>query len=242
MDTRNHYENHLAGFYAWSVPDFRKQAEEFKTLLTEHSIKPAHGADTAIDLGAGHGVQTIALAELGYAVTAIDFSEKLLTDLSSRVQQGMSVQIINSDIRKFRDHGLASSLIVCCGDTLTHLDNIEEVPSLIGDAYAVLQAGGHFIVSFRDYSAPLYGTGRFIPVKSDDTRIHTCFLEYETTHVNVTDLVHEKIDGEWRQRAGSYKKIRLGGPGVRRLLTKTGFEIIYDRTVKGFVTLIARKP
>lgn len=37
------------------------------------------------------------------------------------------------------------------------------------------------MVSLRDYSEPLLGNQRFVPVRSDDMRLLTCLLEYEAT-------------------------------------------------------------
>jgi 2-polyprenyl-3-methyl-5-hydroxy-6-metoxy-1,4-benzoquinol methylase len=37
---------------------------------------------SAIDLGAGYGIQSIALANLGFRVRAVDFNRQLLEELS----------------------------------------------------------------------------------------------------------------------------------------------------------------
>ncbi len=35
---------------------------------------------------------------------------------------------------------------------------------------------------------------RFIPVKSDGSKIFTCFLEYEKETVKVHDIIYERIE------------------------------------------------
>lgn len=48
------------------------------------------------------------------------------------------------------------------------------------------------LLSFRDYSVPLQDEKRFIPVRSDEGRILTCFLEYSEDSVLVHDILHER--------------------------------------------------
>jgi len=68
------------------------------------------------------------------------------------------------------------------GDTLTHLPDLRSVERLFADVAEMLIPGGAFIIRFRDYSTPLLGPGRFIPVRSAGERLLTCFLDYEDEH------------------------------------------------------------
>ena len=74
------------------------------------------------------------------------------------------------------------------------------------------------------------GTNRFIPVKSDDTRILTCILEYPNdTYVTVTDLLYEKVDiqsHQWKQSVSSYSKIRISESSVKNILASCGFVVV----------------
>lgn len=45
---------------------------------------------------------------------------------------------------------------------------------------------------YRELSSELEEIARFIPVNYDETRILTCFLEYEEEKVKVHDLLYEK--------------------------------------------------
>ena len=83
-------------------------------------------------------------------------------------------------------------------------------------------------LSFRDYTIPLTGTDRFLPVKSDDQRILTCFLEYNQKTVRVTDLLHERTGDGWTQRVSSYDKIRLAKSTVMEAMQDSGLRITLD--------------
>src|SRR6185437_2030330 len=74
------YETLLAEHYSWmSGVTPRAKAAEQRELLTRLSITP--GA-LAVDLGAGSGFQSMALADLGFErVLALDTSTRLLQEL-----------------------------------------------------------------------------------------------------------------------------------------------------------------
>ncbi len=240
MTVKEHYDNHLGNFYSWYTGDFNENKAAFRAFCTENDIRPS-ASRIAFDLGAGNGIQTIALAELGFQVKAIDFNEQLISELNARIGDH-PVRIYNDDIRFVRKYSiLQPELIVCCGDTLTHLDSVLEIGDFIKDVCDILIANGKVIFTFRDYSNELEDTARFIPVKSDAKRILTCFLEYFPDKIRVTDLLHEFENDRWVQKAGSYYKTRIGMDKVLSLLQENGFRIILSNIKKGVITIIGQK-
>lgn len=55
-----------------------------------------------------------------------------------------------------------------------------------------LEAGGRFVLTFRDLTFELKELDRFIPLRSGADAIFSCFLEYEAEHVKVHDLVYTR--------------------------------------------------
>jgi len=240
METKEYYDAHLGRFYSWMVGDFNTRQKEFYNFLVEHKLEPVAGA-VAYDLGAGHGIQTVALAKAGYHVTAVDFNEQLLSELAMNAA-GLNIQIIRDDIRAVhRNLPKHAELLICWGDTLTHLGSIQEVRDFIRDSVSLLAPGGKLLLSYRDYSAVLEGPARFIPVKSDDTRILTCVLEYETDHVFVTDLLHERTAKGWEQRAMTYKKTRIDPFWLIGALEDEELLINHNQSTRGMVVIIASR-
>ncbi|HMQ67944.1 MAG TPA: class I SAM-dependent methyltransferase [Ignavibacteria bacterium] len=240
MNVKEHYEKHLSGFYDWITGDIDKSSKEFRDFLIQNNIYPA-GNKFALDLGAGNGIQSIALHELGFEVTAIDFSEHLLNRLKSN-PKGKEIITELADIRNVNAYKEVNpELAVCCGDTITHLEDKDQIRKFIEDTVKVLSPNGKLILSFRDYSNELKDIDRFIPVKSSDDRILTCILEYGPEKVRVTDLLHEKTGNRWIQKISSYYKVRISPDEITGNIESNGMKIIFNEPVNRMITVIAEK-
>jgi len=240
MTVKEHYDNHLGNFYSWMAGDFNTKQNEQQRFFIEQKILP-FDTSIAIDLGAGHGLQSVSLAKLGFTVKAIDFNQQLLSELSAN-SQGLPIEIIYDDIRTVKNYSFPKpELIVCTGDTITHLSDKKEIKQLIKDCVDVLCDNGKFIISFRDFSNPLIGDSRFIPVKSDDSRILTCCLDYLDNQVLVTDLLYTKIKNEWHQSISSYYKIRIGVTEIVDLIQDVGLKVLYNEPVNRLIMIVAQK-
>lgn len=239
MTAKEHYDTHLGHFYFWMTGDFDISSNEFKSFLTDNFVKPLSNK-IAIDLGAGHGIQSIPLAQIGFQVLAVDFNQQLLDELIIN-SRGLNIKTINDNIKRVETFANKPELIVCCGDTLSHLDNKTEAKTFIANIAKSLDEKGKLILSFRDYSNELKGTDRFIPVKSDETKILTCVLDFEDEFVNVTDLLHEKTGTVWKQKVSTYKKVRLLTSEVLAELEANGMTINFNQVVSRLTTIIASK-
>lgn len=151
--------------------------------------------------------------KLAFDVTAVDLSPNLLKELRDEAQARhldiTKLITIQGDLLDFPNLVTKQSFgaIICMGDTLTHLASLEEVITLIKNSYNYLEPCGVFILQFRDLTRPLEGTDRFIPVRSDERTVFTCFLEWDGLPIEpdgsgctikVHDLVHVKKGiGAW---------------------------------------------
>ena len=235
-----HYENLLAERYTWMAGGMEDKLAESRAFFEAQGLTPK-GNRLAVDLGSGPGFQSIALARLGYKVTAIDTSLKLLSELRAHAGE-LNIKTVEGDLLNFQEQLTdPAQLIVCMGDTLTHLGSKEDVRRLFAATYSSLVPGGCLIITFRDLSVELKGVDRFIPVRSDEDRIFTCFLEYAPEHVKVHDLVYERNDGGWSLQKSFYQKLRLSYNWVREALELEGFEIFQGTSERGVVTFVCQK-
>lgn len=236
---KEHYANHLASVYVWMAGGIDAALNRGDAEVEITCPSPSNG-HIAVDLGAGFGMHAIPLARRGYSVVAVNGSSILLEALRHQAQ-ALPIRIVHDDLLNFPALLAAKAhLILCMGDTLTHLPDQESVARLAAHVEASLQRGGKFIATFRDYTEPLVGDKRFIPVKSDSQRILTCFLEYFPDHVAVHDVLHEQdASSTWQMRVSSYQKLRLSPAWVCAILEARGFSVRVEPGPAGMVRVVA---
>jgi SAM-dependent methyltransferase len=238
--SKEHYERVLTPVYSWMHGGFEAALGRNADFFDRCGVRPARSG-LAVDLGAGCGFQSIPLARLGFDVTAIDLDRQLLDEMRAHMRD-LSIEAVQDDLLAFSQHLTSEiELAVCMTDTLLHLDSRDDVSRLINDVFTALEAGGRFIVTFRDLTTELEGLDRFIPVRSDSSRIFTCFLEYETDTVKVHDLVYTKTDEAWQFAGSYYRKLRLSQDWVAEQIERAGFAGLESSVANGLVTLIASK-
>ena len=238
---KDHYEQQLASVYSWmsGTPE--------AAIKRNHDLLCRLGIDSAprglvVDLGAGSGFQSIPLAELGFSVVAVDFCAALLSELSVRANH-LSIRTIHDDILNFSKYiEEQAQLIVCMGDTLTHLESLNAVQSLLLSIEHALATSGKLILTFRDYvSKEPHGTQRFIPVRSDESTILTCFLEYHKNVVEVYDLLYRREGEGWVLNTSSYLKLRIDKNWVCEQLQKLNLQVIQNEIINGMICIVAQK-
>jgi SAM-dependent methyltransferase len=239
--TKDHYDQQLASVYSWMAGTAEAGIQRNRDLFRQLGIV-ANTGELAVDLGAGSGFQSIPLAELGYAVVAIDFCEALLVELRDRTGH-LAIRSVHDDILDFPKHiESPAQLIICMGDTLPHLASLDQVKSLLSRMAIALAMDGKIILTFRDYvSTEPSGTQRFIPVRSDDATILTCFLEYHADIVEVSDLLYRKEGDRWVLTTSSYAKLRIDQNWLCQQLQAVGLTVMRHEMINGMVSIAAQK-
>lgn len=238
-----HYANLLARHYSWMFGlSFEEKVTEQRTILEPLLKDSPRGF--AVDLGSGPGFQTMALSELGYRIIhAFDTSDELLGELVPHI--GRLPIELHGDLFTLSEivPSEMANVIVCMGDTLTHLPTLQSVRHLFRAVAATLVPGGLFILTWRDLTPQLTGSDRFIPVRADDQRIMTCFLEYTSpTTVQVYDLVYTRNPTGWTLEKSSYPKLRLSPAQVAQELAAAGLESRPSGTAGRLSLVAAQKP
>ncbi len=238
---KEHYDQHLASIYSWMTGSSEENIERNLGLLRQLNIDTLPRG-LAVDLGAGSGFQSIPLAELGFSVLAVDFCSELLSELRDRCDN-LPIRTVHDNILNFFKHiDEQVQLIVCMGDTLTHLESVDAVQSLFSDVGRALVENGTLILTFRDYvSVEPRGTQRFIPVQSDESQILTCFLEYHARIVEVYDLLYRKEGEQWLLSVSSYPKLRLDKNWVCDRLRERGLTVLRNQFANGMICIVAKK-
>lgn len=240
VTAKQHYDELLAEHYTWTTGPFEKKSAEQRAVFERFGIA-GDGRMKAVDLGCGPGAQSVALAQLGFRVRSIDFSSKMLAELALR-RGDLPIEIVEGDIRNIKDlAGGEAHVVVCMGDTLSHLESKADVRTVLAGAADVLVRGGRIVVGFRDQTVALTGLDRFISIQTGEDAIMTCFLEYEPETIVVNDLIHVRENAKWRLCKSCYRKLRLDPGWVAATAQELGFVVDHRDEAFGLVTLVARK-
>ncbi len=240
-DVSEHYKSVLAAHYSWMMGGLEMGVRRNEAFFRQHGLTGRVGS-LALDLGCGSGFQALALACLGYNVIGIDKSEILLKEMQDHARHLM-VTAQKHDLTQFRDICPdPASLIVCMGDTLSHLPTMETVDTLLSDIMGALEPQGRVVITFRNQKHALTGLDRIIPVRSDASTLFTCFLEYEEDRIRVTDVIYTREDQGWEIHKGFYYKLRLDIDLIADKIAATGFDIGEQSVTNGLACIIATKP
>lgn len=146
------------------------------------------GATSVLELGAGHGRDTIFFARNGFAVHATDFSTAGLSQLrESATAAGVAglVRTTEHDVRRplpFADRsvdaGFAHMLLCMALST-------EQIHALVTEVRRVLRPGGAFVYTVRHTGDAHYGTGT---AHGDDIYEHGGFAVHFFSRDLVDDL------------------------------------------------------
>lgn len=237
---QDHYDTLLARHYVWMMGGWDRNIAHYHRFFSDHAIRPA-GNGIALDLGAGCGFGSLALAGAGFRVISVDLSHHML-DILEQEATNLPVRTVHADILDFLAGCMEEpELITCMGDTLTHLPDTGSVERLVRQCSRTVQNGGTFIISFRDYSHEPAGLTAVIPVQRDPDRIFFCRLDYQDDRVRVTDILYARTSGRWERVAGTYHKLRISPDFLSGMLTREGFRIRARKVQDGMVTLIGHK-
>lgn len=240
MTVKDHYDRYLGKFYSWTVGDFAEREHEQQQFFKKNDIVP-HLSGLAFDLGTAHGINALALANLGFSVRAVEFNLQLQEELKARINN-RTVEIVDAHLLEYLySVRTKPEVIVCMDDTITHLSGHDRVEELIVLSSQNLQRGGKLIISYREFAQELINEKRFIQLDSDETRIHTCYLEFLPGYVKVFDLVQEWEGGKWKQTVSWYPKLRIPISRILSLIEKYGLRLIKKEVIEGMTHIIAVK-
>jgi SAM-dependent methyltransferase len=118
------------------------------------------GVRTVLDAAAGIGTQALALAALGYEVTASDVSpvavERARREAGTR---GLTMGTAVADLRHLSAVHGAFDLVIACDNALPHLLDDGQLLQALTECLRCVVPGGGCLLSLRDYVVPA-GPGR----------------------------------------------------------------------------------
>lgn len=242
MSVQLHYERLLGDVFAWMVSVSSDPYDRAQSWLEARGLL---GYQRYLDLGAGFGAHVRPLAEAGKRVTAVDFNPSLLAQLRENTREhAAQVEVVEGDLVDYLEAADDEwDVVLCVGDTLSHLEQPERVQRLLHAAGARTSRNGRIALAYRDLThPPPQGTERFIPVAQDDHRTMHCLLEaLDDDHMRITDIVTELTPEGPRTQVSDYQKLRLAPDTVSAWAAAAGLEPVRDTRDRGLVSQVFRR-
>lgn len=169
--------NDTSQFYDSVADDYRLWYRDWDAELEREGLNLRrffrdHGVQTVLDASCGPGTQAIALARLGYRVTAADPSAGILARArQNAAQYGVSDQItfVQSDFQNL--HNTVSGTfdaVLTKGSAIPHLLRDDQIEETLLIFYELLRPGGLLLIGMRDFEPLIEDRPRFVPGRVHD--------------------------------------------------------------------------
>jgi len=185
------FYNSIAENYNEMIP-LEKQIES-KTNFFKHFIN--ENTNTAADLGAGSGADSIALAKLGLNVTAFEPSTEMVKQAKTNfAEHNVDVEIHNKKITGI-DESFRNSydLIVSLGNTFGNIDK-GEIGQSIAKRYTFLREGGKVVIQLLNYYKILKEKERIINITASDQKQFVRFYDFINNRILFNVLSFDRND------------------------------------------------
>ncbi|MDA2062647.1 class I SAM-dependent methyltransferase [Bacillus cereus] len=177
----------LMPYYDEIFPENEKQLNFIASYLQE--------GDSVIDVGAATGNVANALVEKGIIVTAMEPEKKMADKISEKAIAHKGRLFVNTlRMQQIDDVPGIFDGIYCIGNTLVHLDNVQEITDFIQRSFKKLKKNGKFIVQIVNYEKVLNQKNFIFPVI---TKEHFSFKrDYAIVRKKVLFTVTLNTNGE----------------------------------------------
>ncbi len=166
----SHFYDDIADDYHLLYRDWDSHLER-EGLNLRRFFRP-YGVKTVLDASCGPGTQAIALAQLGYEVTAADPSAGILArarENAAACDVTRNITFVQSDFQNLH-HAVSGPFdaIMTKGSSIPHLLRDEQIEETLLIFYELLRPGGILLIGLRDFEQLLEDRPRFMPGRIHD--------------------------------------------------------------------------
>lgn len=179
-----------------------------------------------LDIGCSTGEFVITLAKEGYRTAGMDLSTEMIEKAKAEAtRQGLSVEFAVGDMRKLqvifpeRYDG-----VVCYGNTLVHLTNLQEIRPFFGQVFARLPSGGNFLFQIVNYDRILTKGIKELPVIRNAEQNLTFYRNYDYDRKANLIRFHTRLVVNGEEVNHSVPLYPLTSREIRMILGAEGFQ------------------
>lgn len=159
-----------------------------------------------LDIGCSTGELVIALAKDDYECYGTDLNPEMIEKGRQLADsEGVRADFQVGDMRKLKElYQEPFAVISCFGNTIVHLNTLEEIRDFFQQVYDLLQPGGSFVFQIVNYDRVLMNEVKRLPTIRNEEKRLTFYREYQ--YDKEAHLVHFKTrlvvdDGEEKEHS-----------------------------------------
>ena len=207
-------------------------------ILKEYNIDDG----LVLDLGCGTGNMTELLAEAGYDMIGIDFSEEMLEiAMEKRAESGHDILYLLQDMREFELYGTVKAIVSIC-DSINYITEEEDLLEVFRLANNYLDPKGLFVFDFNTVHKyrDVMGDQTIAEDREDCSFIWNNYY-YEDEQINEYDLslfIREEDSDLYRKSQEMHYQKAYDLETIQRLVEQSGLTYItaYDAFTKNAPT------
>jgi glycine/sarcosine N-methyltransferase len=250
-DTNAFYDA-IAEYYPYFYRDWETQRE--REGLSLRAIFRNKGVQRVLDASCGAGTQAVALAQLGFQVTAADPSSGMLTKAQENARKyGVADKLDFCQVDFLNLPAQVSGTfdaVISKGNALPHLLLDSEIEATLGIFYDLLRPGGILVIGMRDFGPFMEDRPRFLPGFINNSEQGEEIITFDVWEWEDGPPVLAKqnlfiVSGSGKDYQAIKRQVTyrpLSTDEVKVVLLEAGFEEITDQPDRAERVLVARKP
>ncbi|MBN3525254.1 class I SAM-dependent methyltransferase [Paenibacillus apiarius] len=152
-------------------------------------------ASTLLDVGAGTGNTAIALAAAGYHLTATEPEQGMLPKIIEKAARDrLPIRVLPHSMQQVSRVNERFDGIYCIGNTLPHLDNLQEVRVFLQDAYHRIKENGKLVIQTVNFEKVLLRHAYSFPVIEKETFRFTRQYKLQNGKIRFTATLEDHSD------------------------------------------------